>query len=301
MQMICDKKITARTQSAFTLVEMAIVLVIIGLLVGGVLVGQELVSQARMHRGVSQIITYKQAYATFRSKYNCVPGDCSTIRNFFSATSQPEQVTAGNGDGIISASDTGNLNGWDLTEYLNVFDHLAASGLITFNQYDETPWVVANNETGIMWPASEFEARGAAKADNPAIPRASDRPGIVIGNQVGVGYIPGGNVMHIGVCKFRQWGGFYLAGECGLNPWEGAYIDRKMDDEVPTSGKVIVVPSGFYMTPGNGFGAGMPLCTTATYDNTTGAITTPGIYRSEDLLPSPSYMRTCVMQISMEF
>jgi prepilin-type N-terminal cleavage/methylation domain-containing protein len=289
------------SRSAFTLVELAIVLVIVGLLVGGVLAGQELISQARMRSAVSQITSYKQAYTTFRTKYNCIAGDCSTIRNFFGATTQPDRVTAGNGNGTIEASNTGNLNGWDLTEYLNVFDHLAASKLITFSQYDETPWVVANNETGIMWPASKFEARGAAKAGNPAITRASDSPGIVIGNQVAVGYIPGGNVMHIGVCKYRQWGGFYLAGECGLNPWEGFHLDTKMDDGLPTSGQVIVVPSGFYMTPGNGFSTGLPFCTTATYNSTTGEITAPGIYRSEETLPSASYMRTCMMQIDMEF
>ncbi len=42
-------------QSGFTLVELAIVMIIIGLLIGGILKGQELVSNARVTSTVAQI------------------------------------------------------------------------------------------------------------------------------------------------------------------------------------------------------------------------------------------------------
>src|SRR5690606_22197259 len=59
----------------FTLVEIAIVMVIIGLLVGGVLKGEELVNQARVTRTVKHIQEATAALAAFRDKYGQFPGD----------------------------------------------------------------------------------------------------------------------------------------------------------------------------------------------------------------------------------
>lgn len=66
----------------FTLVELAIVIVIIGLLVGGVLQGQELIRQAEIRSAIKDFEGYKAAYYTFKSKYNFVPGDSATAANF---------------------------------------------------------------------------------------------------------------------------------------------------------------------------------------------------------------------------
>ena len=54
------------TRSAFTLVELAIVLVIIGLIVGGVLVGQDLIKAAQIRSVVTDIERYNAAATTFR-------------------------------------------------------------------------------------------------------------------------------------------------------------------------------------------------------------------------------------------
>jgi prepilin-type N-terminal cleavage/methylation domain-containing protein len=63
-----------RLKSGFTLVELAIVLVIIGLLVGGVIQGQELIKQAKIIRFVSDINSYKLSLSTFQLKYNSPAG-----------------------------------------------------------------------------------------------------------------------------------------------------------------------------------------------------------------------------------
>src|ERR1044071_4467321 len=66
----------------FTLIELSIVLVIIGLIVGGVLTGKTLIDGAKkkqMHRKFEEIAT---AYNTFRTKYNCLPGDCARASTF---------------------------------------------------------------------------------------------------------------------------------------------------------------------------------------------------------------------------
>ena len=64
-----------RQQSGFTLVEIAIVLVIIGLLLGGILKGQELINSAKVKNLANDfrvIPTYIYAY---QDKYKALPGD----------------------------------------------------------------------------------------------------------------------------------------------------------------------------------------------------------------------------------
>src|SRR5580692_12405602 len=64
-----------RRETAFTLIEMSIVLVIIGLIVGGVLVGQDLIRAAGVRAQISQIEKYNTAVNTFYGKYGYLPGD----------------------------------------------------------------------------------------------------------------------------------------------------------------------------------------------------------------------------------
>lgn len=85
-------------QRGFTLVEMAIVLVIIGLIIGGILKGQEIVDNARVKSQVSQIDGIKAAISTFVDEYNYFPGDDPN------AVTQIGVIagTNGNGDGFVS-------------------------------------------------------------------------------------------------------------------------------------------------------------------------------------------------------
>jgi type II secretory pathway pseudopilin PulG len=61
--------------SAFTLVELAIVIVIIGLLVGGVLQGQALIHAAKMSKLASNMESYQAAITMYKGKYLFFPGD----------------------------------------------------------------------------------------------------------------------------------------------------------------------------------------------------------------------------------
>lgn len=64
-----------KSQSGFTLVEIAIVLVIIGLLLGGVLKGQEMIENARIKSVVNDMNGVSAAYNSYIDRYHAIPGD----------------------------------------------------------------------------------------------------------------------------------------------------------------------------------------------------------------------------------
>jgi prepilin-type N-terminal cleavage/methylation domain-containing protein len=109
--------------SGFTLIEMAIVLVIVGLLVGGVLSGQQLIQNARVRNLISQQDGVKAAFFGFQDRYRALPGD------YASADSNINCVTFtclnGNGNGRIEAGVAGAIH-----EEILAWNHLSAAGFI---------------------------------------------------------------------------------------------------------------------------------------------------------------------------
>ena len=73
-----------RNQSGFTLIEIAIVLVIIGLLLGGVLKGQELINSAKVKNLATDFKNIPVFIYGYQDKFRALPGDdaqaayCST-------------------------------------------------------------------------------------------------------------------------------------------------------------------------------------------------------------------------------
>ena len=64
-----------KKQSGFTLVEIAIVLVIIGLLLGGVLKGQELIESSRIKSMAKDLTSFSAIMTSYQDRYRAVPGD----------------------------------------------------------------------------------------------------------------------------------------------------------------------------------------------------------------------------------
>lgn len=83
-------------ESGFSLVEIAIVLLIIGVIIGGVLKGQDLIESAKIKATIQQINEYKMASASFADRYSALPGDYAQASHDLGA-----EIPNGNGDGII--------------------------------------------------------------------------------------------------------------------------------------------------------------------------------------------------------
>ncbi|MEO7727223.1 MAG: prepilin-type N-terminal cleavage/methylation domain-containing protein, partial [Burkholderiales bacterium] len=112
-----------RRQQGFTLIEIAIVLVIIGLLLGGVLKGQELITAARVRNLASQLDGVKIAYLGFQDRFRTLPGDMLT------APANAAIPGAPGGCGIASATCGNGII--DANEVWVTWNQLSKSGFIT--------------------------------------------------------------------------------------------------------------------------------------------------------------------------
>lgn len=99
--------IAFRRQKGFTLVEIAIVLVIIGLLLGGVLKGQQLIFNSRIKATYNLSRELGAAVNGYMDRYRALPGDDPNAANHGFTAQTGITIVAGDSNGLIGAAGGG--------------------------------------------------------------------------------------------------------------------------------------------------------------------------------------------------
>lgn len=119
-----------RYQRGFTLIELAIDLVIVGLIVAAIVAGQTLVKQVKLRSIISDLSNYDTAFNSFRLEFNALPGDMLNANSFWASCADDGQNDCnGNGDGVITIQYTGPPAGRQY-EGMRMWQHLTLSGAL---------------------------------------------------------------------------------------------------------------------------------------------------------------------------
>jgi prepilin-type N-terminal cleavage/methylation domain-containing protein len=245
-------KTYSNSEKGFTLVELAVVMIIIGLLIGGVLKGQELIKSAKVTSTISQVKAIDAATSTFQDIYAGLPGDllaadtrlpgCDT--NSICAVGG----TGGDGDGIVeNATSFDPAGGTD--EGGSFFIQLSRADLLS-------GVAEGSDNFGSNYPQAPvgggFIVESLNVATDLPAPLATDASGFRAGLYV----------MHQQIV-----GDTSVAASSSLTMQR---IDRKIDDGNPLTGSVMTVDNG---GASNCIAqAGSPATTSNAYDTTNSSL-----------------------------
>jgi prepilin-type N-terminal cleavage/methylation domain-containing protein len=144
-----------RNTQGFTLVEIAIVLVIIGLLLGGILKGQEMITQAKIKNVIADFSGISAAYHGYVDRYKKIPGDdpCAgagaglTVGNCGAAVARwAAPAAGGNGNGVVAGAYNSIVPADESRQW---WDHLRRAGFVS-GVGDQQPFNALTGQIGVQ-------------------------------------------------------------------------------------------------------------------------------------------------------
>jgi prepilin-type N-terminal cleavage/methylation domain-containing protein len=197
-----------KKQSGFTLVEIAIVLVIIGLLLGGVLKGQELINSAKVKNFATDFRNIPLFIYGYQDKYKALPGDDA---------------------GVTGAAD-GRFGTQGTTCTPDAASHCAKANGVIDGAWNATSVV---DETYVFW--QHIRLAGLAAGPTTGDLRPTNADGGTIGIESGSAATGGAYIQNMTPT--------YLVCSTGILGKFAKQLDTTMDDGNAQTGSVRVVAS----------------------------------------------------------
>ena len=164
-------------QSGFTLVEIAIVLVIIGLLLGGVLKGQELINSAKVKNMAVDFRNIPLFIYGYQDKFKALPGDHAKAASLIPGAALCTPVAAGlcaPGDGVINGTWNAALADAAKNETSMFWQHARLAGFAAGpTSITDTGYLPTNADGGLIGIESGGAANGGAYIQNGVITAGS--------------------------------------------------------------------------------------------------------------------------------
>ena len=220
----------------FSLVEIAIVLVILGLLVGGIVAGKSIIQASQVRKITADFVRYNTAVRAFDTQYGGYPGDLPRATEYwgfaggttgqdaacYNVSSKAKGTCNGDGDGNIACANPAGT--WSCSETFHAWKQLANAGLIE-GSYTGVKGVGGTDY--MIVPG--FNAPGSSRAGT-GFAFWSQQDGFVGDGNCFPG--KGGNLIMFGTANTS------ITEYPGLRPTEAWNIDLKMDDGKPGLGNM---------------------------------------------------------------
>lgn len=227
-------------RKGFTLIELAIVIVVIGLVVGGVFAGQALIRSSQLQSIIADQARYVEAAKQFREKYNYWPGDFPNATTLWGAMSICPPTAGSSSSGTLTCNGNGdtqvnfqtNVGGTatNLSEAFLFWQHLANAQFIQ-GTYTGIAGSAGGSDHVIGTNCPESKAKGIGFGITYA--------GVIVsGNDIdgdSTSYF-NNNYGHVLVVGMRRAGN--LPAGAALTPAEAQSLDAKYDDGLPATGTV---------------------------------------------------------------
>ena len=215
------------TSRGFTLVEIAVVLVIIGLLIGGVLRASELMDSSRASTIVSQKSSIQTAFYGFIDRYKMLPGDLTSAQALLIDSKTAPAASAADGNVLLNDSPA-------------FFNNLTQAGFLICTPCGSTAVVTPGVAGAAATAATYIPPAAGLKATNSPVNVYSQplafyfNTGATAGSTPVVGGSTAGSISFLG--SPSEGGKPLLLTGSGIYSSMLAEIDRKSDDGSPGTG-----------------------------------------------------------------